>query len=84
MTKEEINSVLKRLSKSSFTAFRVSIKNRNDVKGYFINARNYLHLNSKNYWYILKAEKKDEWLETQNSDLLLLFHGDSFSKIQMV
>ncbi|WP_447642748.1 MULTISPECIES: hypothetical protein [Chitinophagaceae] len=84
MTKEEISSIVGRSSKATPTAFRFSLKKRNEIQGYFVNTGDYLHLNSKNYWYILKAENRDEWLETQNQDLLLLFPGDVFSRIQAV
>ena len=84
MTKEEINSILKKYSKPASTAFCFSIKNRNDIKGYFVDTMDHLHLNSKNYWHIVKFEKKDEWLETRNHDLLWLFNGDSFLKIKVI
>jgi|GEM_PF-3812185 len=82
MTKEEIGSILRRSPKSNLTAFRFSLKKRNEIQGYFVNARDYLHLNSKNYWYVLRTDKKDEWLATHNPDLLLLFPGDVFLRIQ--
>lgn len=84
MTKEEISSILKKSSKSGLTAFRFSIKNRNEIKGYFVDTRDHLHLNAKNYWHIVKFEKRDEWLKTHNPDLLWLFNGDSFLKIQVI
>lgn len=83
MTKEEIFGIFKKSSMPNPIMYRFSLKKRNHICGFFVNGHDYANLNSKNYWYILTEDRKQEWLTTKNSDLLLLFPGDAFAKIQV-
>ncbi|QES88031.1 hypothetical protein [Rhizosphaericola mali] len=58
MTKEEINGIIEKATKNMQTRFSFALKKRNTVIGYFINVRDYSYLNAKNYWYVLKEERR--------------------------
>ena len=84
MTKEEIRALLLKTKDQEHTEFSFSLKKRNMLTGFIVQAGDYRHLNAKNYWHILTPDRKEAWESTRNINLLLLFPGDAFSKMVML
>lgn len=60
---------------------RIHFKTREVFHGMFVMGKDYEEMKTKNYWRIVAAARKDEWLATGNLSLSRLFHGDAFTRL---
>jgi predicted small secreted protein len=60
----------------------IFFKQRNSIKGLFIQLPDYNELKAKNFWRIVYESKIAEWKQTKDINLARLFSGSDFSRLK--
>lgn len=60
----------------------ISFKQRNNITGYFVKAKDYEELKAKNYWRVVNPDNMEQWRKTKDVNLTRLFNGTEFSKLK--
>ena len=80
MTSEMIEKFVKSKGRKG-VAVNVHFKDRDTVKGLFINSTDYEELKSKNFWRIVSSNYLNEWEQTNDVNLTRIFNGVSFTRL---
>ena len=80
MTTEMIEKFIGNKSRKN-TAVHIYFKERNMVKGMFIQSADYDELKYKNLWRVVNHANIEEWNRTKNMDLSRIFNGLSFTRL---
>lgn len=59
----------------------IHFKDRQTVKGVFIQANDYEELKAKNFWRIVNHMNVKEWKQTHDMSLSRLFNGAAFTRL---
>ena len=59
----------------------IHFKQRETVKGIFIQINDYEELKAKNFWRVVSGERLTEWGRTKDNSLARLFSGMSFTRL---
>ena len=59
----------------------IHFKDRNTVKGLFIQLPDYEELKSKNFWRVVNSQHFDQWNQSKDIGLARLFNGASFTRL---
>lgn len=83
MTNEQIESAI---GKSQFMTgvFEIRFKNRNTIKGMFIETSDYRELSRKNLWRIVHENHLDEFAKSHDEALARIFNGSEFTKLRLL
>jgi hypothetical protein len=80
MTPDKIGEYVEQKGRKDIPV-NIHFKDRNTVKGIFIQSGDYNELKSKNLWRIVSTAYIDEWKKTKNENLARIFNGLSFTRI---
>ncbi len=80
MTNEQIEKYVE-VKQRKNNPLHIHFKDRDTVKGLFVQGTDYGELKSKNLWRIVSHAKLEEWKQTQNMNLSRIFNGMSFTRL---
>lgn len=64
-----------------YAKVNIHFKQRDTVKGIFIDSNDYEELKSKNFWRIVSDAKAAEWERTKDNNLARIFNGAEFTRL---
>jgi hypothetical protein len=83
MKYEDIEKVIqKQITKHP--VIQVSFKNRNAIRGIFIQVTDFHELSRKNLWRIVIERHIDSYKRTHDESLARIFNGNEFTRLEMV
>jgi hypothetical protein len=80
MTNDLIQKFLDKNARKN-SSVNIHFKQRDTVKGVFIQTADYEELKSKNFWRIVTESNGDEWRRTGNESLARIFNGAEFTRL---
>ena len=80
MTSESIEQFIKSKMQKNAMVY-INFKDRNSIKGLFIQSYDYEDLKDKNLWRIVHDPKIEEWNRTKNIEIPKIFNGLSFTRL---
>lgn len=80
MTQEMIEKIVETKTKKGET-LNIHFKDRQTVKGLFIQTNDYAEMKAKNFWRIVNHINIKEWQQTKDMNLTRLFNGAAFTKL---
>ena len=78
------NDIIEKFIKSKSTKngrINIHFKQRDTVKGVFIQTNDYEELKSKNFWRIVSESKIAEWEKTKDNSLARIYNGAEFTRL---
>lgn len=63
------------------TPVNIHFKDRNTVRGLFVQTADFEELKSKNLWRVVNNSHLKEWHDTKNIDFTRIFNGLSFTRL---
>lgn len=84
MSREEIESFIKRNQDIENAELVFELKKRNPISGFLVKAGDHQFLHSKNFWHIVTLKNRADWIRSGNRELLLIISGEAFIKIRPV
>jgi hypothetical protein len=82
MTNEQVEKVL---VPTSFTKLvNISFKTRNNLRGMFIQTKDYEDLKAKNFWRVIAESRIEDWKKTNDMGLGRIYSGSDFTKLTVL
>ncbi len=78
------NDIIEKFIKAKSTKngrVNIHFKQRDTVKGVFIQTNDYEELKSKNFWRIVSESKIAEWEKTKDNSLARIYNGAEFTRL---
>ncbi|HMU45980.1 MAG TPA: short-chain dehydrogenase [Chitinophagaceae bacterium] len=69
------------IKKRKDTTVNIHFKDRQTVRGIFIQGKDYEELKSKNFWRIVNHQNVKAWIQTNDLSLAKIFNGAAFTRL---
>ena len=60
---------------------KINFKNRNPIKGIFVEMKDFNELRAKNFWRVVTEKNFDAWNKSRDINLVKIFSGSEFTKL---
>jgi len=80
MTQDQIENVLLP-NHLAPREIKINFKNRNPIKGFFVEMKDFDELRAKNFWRVVTEKNFEAWRKTKDINLVKIFSGSEFTKL---